>query len=102
MAKLSLKGKVKKKWFPIVAPKTFNEKIIGESHLYDSQSAVGRYIKVNLMSITNDMKNQNANVRFQVTGTNEGRLITEITDYQMNPAAVKRIVRRRMMTGMHS
>ena len=95
MAKVISKSKVKKKWFPIVSPKIFNEKVIGETHLYESGSAIGRFVQVNLMNLTNDMKNQSINVKFQIVGSQEGRLTTKITAYNIIPASVKRIVRRK-------
>ena len=95
MAKVIVKAKAKKKWFPIVSPKMFSERVIGESHLYDSESAVGRFVQVNLMNLTNDMKNQNINVKFQIVKSQEGRLMTRITGYNIIPASVKRVVRRR-------
>jgi ribosomal protein S3AE len=87
--------KGKKKWVPIIAPKIFNEKELGESHLFETEEAVGRFVKVNLMTITNDIKHQNSNVKFQITESRDGRLFSKIVDYEVVPAAVKRLVRRR-------
>ncbi|MBU1201515.1 MAG: hypothetical protein KJ583_00820 [Nanoarchaeota archaeon] len=84
----------KKKWYPILAPKILNEKVLGESLLTESSSMKGRYITMNLMNITGDPKKQIINLQFRIKDVKEGQGITEIVKYELLPSAVKRLVRR--------
>ena len=86
----------KKRWFTINSPKLMGEKPIGESYLSDINAAVGRNVTVNLMQLTGDMKSQSSNVKFQITGIQDNKLITKICGYNFSPATIKRFVRRRM------
>jgi len=90
-------SKVKKKrWFTIVSPKILGEKPVGESYLVDPETSVGRTIKVNLMQVTGDVKNQNASVKFQISEAKENKLMTKIIGYNFSSSTIKRFVRRKM------
>lgn len=87
--------KVKKqKWVQILAPKSFNNEIIGEIYASEIRSLVGRVVTVNLMTLSKDIKNQNANLRFVITQVEGGKGITELDGYYLIPASVRRLVRR--------
>ncbi len=90
-----IKGK-KKKWFPIIAPKIFNKKTIGEMHLYIPEQAVGRHVSINLMNLTGDIKKQNTVAKFVINNIGEGKLYADIVGYHIMPTAVKRMVRRKV------
>ena len=89
----SLKVK-KKRWYPILAPKMFKQVQVGEMFLDDPRKSVGRTITTNLMEITNDMKKQNINIRFSVSGSEGDNIHTAVSGYDMVPASIKRMVRR--------
>ncbi len=93
-AKQSVKQKKKKKWFPIIAPKIFGESVIGESYVDSSEALMGKYVTANLSTVTNDMKNQNINIRFRVTSVKEGKGYSEVVDFRLIQSFVKRLVRR--------
>jgi ribosomal protein S3AE len=88
------KGTAKKKWFPIVAPKMFNNLTIGETYIYDAREGIGKNLTVNLMTLTKNPKTQGINVSFVVSGQHDGKLTTEFTGYRMMPSVVRRMVRR--------
>ncbi|MCF7860860.1 hypothetical protein K9M79_01335 [Candidatus Woesearchaeota archaeon] len=85
----------KKKWYKIVAPKIFNETVLGETSVVTPEEAFGKPLKLSLMNITNDMKKQNINVSFVIDTLQGSNLTTRTTGYEMIPAAIKRLVRRR-------
>ncbi len=87
-------SKIKKKWYQILAPKEFNETLIGETPSLDPRLLIGKIIRVNLMGITRDMKKQNINMTFRVNGLKENKAETEVTGYKIMPAFIKRIIRR--------
>jgi len=84
----------KKKWYPIIAPKVFREEKIGEISLVDPAAAIGRKVKISLMQVTGEPKTQNTRIEFKISGQHEGKLITEITGYELNNTAMKRMIRR--------
>src|SRR3989344_1941834 len=54
--------KVKKRWIPMVASKEFDHVVLGETYVDDPEKAVGKVVRVNLMSLTNDPKKQSKTV----------------------------------------
>ena len=57
------KTKAKKKhWLKIYSAKPFNEQVIGETHVADSNNAIGKPVIVNLMTLTGDIKKQNKTI----------------------------------------
>lgn len=86
--------KVKKKWFPIIAPKMFGEKVLGESLLADSSLMKGRHLTQNLSNIINDPKKHSIKIQFLIKDVKEGQGITEIIKYELIPAYTKRLIRR--------
>ncbi|RMF55356.1 hypothetical protein D6745_02520, partial [Candidatus Woesearchaeota archaeon] len=91
----SQRFKGKKKWFKIVAPKLFGEREIGESYVFDSSQLIGKIFTYNLMNITRDIKKQKINVKFKVTEVNGGVGKTEVLGFEVMPASIKRMIRRR-------
>lgn len=95
MAKTAAKQQlVKKVWVPLLAPKIFNEVLIGESLLADPNAAVGRIVTVSMTTLTNDIQRQHINISFKVIGVNKDALVTELVGYHFSPNSVKRFVRR--------
>lgn len=87
--------KVKKKiWVQIVAPKMFNEQIVGETTANTAQETVGKIVEVNLMTLTGESKKQSINTKLKITDIKEGKAYTKIVRYEINPSAIKRLVRR--------
>ncbi len=84
----------KKKWFPIVTTKEFNELVIGETLATDGSELMGRHIEVNLMTITNDMKKQNYYASFIVNEVKNDKAIAKAVGFYVSPSSIKRMVRR--------
>lgn len=84
----------KKKWFPVLAPKLFSERVIGEIPLYESGSMLNRGLTVNMMNLTGDPKSQHINVKVRINEVKEGKGMTEILGLEIMPSSVKRLVRR--------
>ena len=88
-------SKVKrKKWIKIIAPKLFNNEIMGEIPVTEPKSLVGRCISVSLMGLIGDMKKQGTNVKFTITNVQGDRASTELVGYSIVPSSVRRLVRR--------
>jgi len=95
MAKKGTKVVAKKKqWVQLVAPKLFNEQIIGESYVADPRQTVGRRITINLQSLVKTNRRQSISASFEVIGLRDGKAMTALTSYRVNPSTVKRMLRR--------
>ncbi|MFC1728128.1 hypothetical protein ACFLZ7_01525 [Nanoarchaeota archaeon] len=92
---MAIKSKIKKKrWFKILASPHFNSRQIGETLAEEPQSLMGRPVSVSMMHLTGEMKRQNITIAFEVTNVRDENAITEIRKYKLNPASIKRFVRK--------
>ncbi|MFC1768490.1 hypothetical protein ACFLZX_01875 [Nanoarchaeota archaeon] len=88
-------SKVRKKlWYQVVSTKQFNEQPLGETIVYDPNDMIGKTMKTNLMTLTNDMKKQNTIISFKVDRVEGNKGKTSIVGYSLVPSSVKRLVRR--------
>lgn len=88
-------AKVKKKnWYQIVAPKLFNNTIIGETTAISSSTLTGKTVQHNLMYLTGDPKSQNTIIKFKIESVKEEKAQTYMIGYNMLAASLKRFVRR--------
>jgi len=88
------KTKAKKKWAQIIAPKSFNNAVLGESYVENAEKLVGKSITVNLMNLIGDMRAQGVEIRFDVIKAAEGKGHAAVTGYEVLPSNLKRLVRR--------
>lgn len=84
----------KKGWYQIIAPKAFNNALLGETFVYDPNRMIGKTAILNLMGLTNDVKKQSINIKFAVNKVEDNKARTETIAYAMVSATVKRLVRR--------
>ncbi len=88
------KAKTKKKWVQIIAPGSFNSLHLGESLVDDPGRLVGKTVTANLMTLTNDMRNQGIEIRFDIVKVHESKGHAAATGYALLPSQLKRLVRR--------
>lgn len=93
-AAADLKKQKKKRWFPMVAPETFQSRVIGEILLDDSSQLMNRTVKVNMMQLMGDMKKQNMNVMFKVTDVKEGKGYAQAVKFEVSAFSLKRLAKR--------
>ena len=84
----------KKQWFQILAPKQFDNVVIGETLVAEPQAMLGKSLTHSLMNLTNDVKKQNVNIHFKVVEIEGSNGKTSIIGYEIIPYSVKRFVRR--------
>jgi ribosomal protein S3AE len=85
---------IKKEWHAILAPKLFQNAVLGESYVYDSEQMIGKSVTMNLMNLTNDVKRQNININFKITGVQNGKGVTDVVGYYMVQSSIKRMIRK--------
>lgn len=84
----------KKQWYPIIAPKQFDNIVLGETLVYEPNQMMGKTLSHSLMNLANDTKRQNVNIHFKVIEIDDNKAKTKITGYVIIPSSVKRFVRR--------
>lgn len=84
----------RKSWYAILAPKMFNEMMIGETIVYEPMKMIGKTVSYNLANLTNDIKKQNTNVKFAIESVDNNKARTKIIGVEIMPYTVKRLVRR--------
>ena len=84
----------KKQWYPIIAPKQFDNAVIGETLVNEPNQMLGKTLSHSLMNLTNDTKRQNINIHFKVVEVEGNNAKTSIIGYQIIPSSIKRFVRR--------
>ena len=84
----------KKQWYNIIAPKQFDNAVIGETLVYEPQQMLGKTLSHSLMNLNNDPKRQNINIHFKVVEIEGDKGKTAIIGYEIVHATVKRFVRR--------
>jgi small subunit ribosomal protein S3Ae len=90
-----VKTKIKKKhWAQILAPKSFDSIILGESFIGEKEELLNKSMTVNLMTLTDDPRKQGYNIRFDVKDVRDGKGHTQVIGMEMSPSAVKRLIRR--------
>src|SRR3989338_9841714 len=84
----------KKQWYPILAPKQFDNVVIGETLVAEPSAMIGKTLSHSLMNLTNDVRRQNVNIHFKIVEVEGDKAKTNITGYEIVPSSVKRFVRR--------
>lgn len=85
---------IRKRWVPILAPKLFHERVIGESYVADPEQLKGRSVFVNMMVLTGDPKKQQVQVQFSISDVKEGKGYAAFKGYAYSPNSIKRLARR--------
>jgi len=97
MAKIKVKSKVKKvkRKFPVefLAPEYLNSKSLGKSNISDLKTLDGKTLKINLMYVTGNMRNQNITLVFRVNNVSAGLAKTEVKSYAHIPYYLRRFVK---------
>ena len=85
----------RKKWFKIFAPNSFDKIEIAETPAEKPEQVLGRTIKVNVRSLTGQIKKSHIELVFRVNDVQGLNASTEIAGMQVKPETLRRIVRRR-------
>lgn len=84
----------KKQWFPILSPRLFESREIGETHLWEPEKGLGRKININLKLITGNLVHQNSYLVLKITDFAEGKFKTEFVKYYLLPSYLRKLPRK--------
>lgn len=84
----------KKRWYQIIAPKLLRNAVLGEVFVADPNMVIGKIVKANLMGLTNNVKQQNINLKFKITSIQGDKAYSELIGFELVPTSVRRLVRK--------
>ena len=86
-----------KKWFEIVAPSMFNERVIGETFAATPKNLAGRVIETGLDAVTGEFnpRLQKTKLKFRVKDVSGGRATTVFLGHRIAQDFERSLVRRR-------
>ncbi len=83
-----------KRWFSILAPRIFNEAIIGEMPANDEKAAIGRNVVVSLDSLTHNPSHAYTNAVLKITEVNGESAKTKLIGIEQVPSYIRSFVRK--------
>jgi len=83
-----------KKWYSIVAPKCFDEKVLGQTVASDPAQITGRIVKATLKDITGNMPHQSMGLRFKVVDVKAESAHTQIIGHEIQRGYIMRQLKR--------
>lgn len=92
MAK-KIKGK---DWFTIIAPKIFQEKVLGETPGDDVKKVIGRTVEAPLVMITNDMSKYYLKAKMKIVRIDDLKAYTELAGLECLRDYIARMIRHRV------
>ena len=84
-----------KDWFPVVAPKAFGGKELGDIPTTDPATLTGRVLEVSVSELEGNMDKYYMKLRFKITGLENGKAVTEFDGFGLVREQVFRITRKR-------
>jgi small subunit ribosomal protein S3Ae len=93
MVKKKTKGK---KWYNILAPKIFDENVIGRTLVVDPKHLIGRRISLSLLELTNDMNKYYMKYTFIVSKLDGDNAYTIFDGFECLRDYISRMVLRRV------
>jgi len=85
----------RKKWFKIFAPDLFEKREIGETPAEKPELVMGRVIKVNIRTLTGQIKKAHIEAFLKIDNVQGLNASTEVVGMRVKPDTMRRVVRRR-------
>ncbi len=87
---------VKKQWYEILAPKLFEERVIGETMAAEPKQLVGRVIEVSLLELSKDYSKFYIKLKFQIDRVDGNKAYTKFAGHEIMRERIYRMVQRRV------
>ncbi|MBI3190351.1 hypothetical protein HYZ41_01460 [archaeon] len=85
---------VKKQWYEIVAPKMFDEKVVGETMAVEPKQLIGRTLDVNLIELIQDYSKFYMKMKLQIERIEGQKAFTKLVGHDTMTERVYRMVQR--------
>lgn len=88
---MALKAKLKKRWYPVHAPKLFDKVFLGEVLAETPEKAIGKNVITSLSALLDEKGQQkkNTELKFNIVRVEGNVLSTEWLSYIVNPNVIK-------------
>jgi len=93
-SKLKLR-KGKKRWFPVLGPKSYNETEITRITAYDPESLLNRHITIILKALTNSARDSNVSIKLKINQVKGDTAYTDNIGIETSDNQVSRFSRRK-------
>lgn len=77
----------------MIAPKMFNEKVIGETPVGDVKSLIGRTVQVNLINLVDDLSKYYFKIFFKISDIKDKNAYTEFAGLECMRDYISRLIR---------
>lgn len=84
----------KKRWFKIIAPKSFRSAEIGEMPSLEPETLIGKNASVSATTVLNDPRKQNLKLIFKIKDIKTDQANTELLGYEIVRSQLKRLSRK--------
>jgi small subunit ribosomal protein S3Ae len=88
------KEKKRKKWVTVMAPQEFGNISLGEVYVEEAEHSKNKTIKLNLASVSSEMRRQNVSLRFVIDSIQGSQAQTKVVGYELPAAFVKRAAKK--------
>lgn len=85
---------IKKRWYEIVTPKEFGEKVIGDTMSTDPKNLIGRKVVVSMLDLSKDFSKFYLKLQFQVDSVNGEKAYTKLVGHDCTRERIYRMVQR--------
>lgn len=83
----------KKKWYELIAPQIYGEKVLGETLAESPDHVKGKVVTVNMMNLLGNPRKQNISVKLRVEKVEGNKGLTRPIKLSMSHVSVKRLIR---------
>ena len=84
-----------KKWFNILAPKSFGETSLGSTLAYDISQTINRKVETTLYDLTGDFNLVYVHLYFKIIGTAGENLVTRFAGHELSRDYLRSLIRRK-------
>ncbi len=87
---------LKKQWYEIIAPRIFDEKVVGETPAVEPKHLLGRKIVFSMLDLSRDYTNFYVKVQFQIERIDGNRAYTKFVGHDVMRERIYRMIQRRI------
>lgn len=92
--KKKITSKKKKRWYTVLAPKSFKSIELSEIAAFEPKNLLGRTLSINMMQITGSPKDQQKRLVIKISDIKGEKAITEVHKYFLLESYIQRSFRR--------
>lgn len=92
---MAKKSVIRKDWYEVIAPETFNEKKVGETPADEEEKVIGRQVRIGVKDVMPSSNKYYMNLFFKIDEINSERAVTKLVGHRCSKEYLSRLIRRR-------